>query len=100
MSIYNNEITKQEQQDALREIESFSIINDKINEILGRKHLTHIPWAFSISINEAKQLFQIMEVYRDYEDGAQGLVLSIEELEDEPEVAYCVELDALTNWLS
>ena len=75
------------------------MISKIILEILSRKHLTHIPWAFSIDIDEAKQLFSEMEIYRDYGDGAQGLVLSMFELETETNVDYCVEKDALMIWL-
>jgi len=98
-----NHLSKQ-QQNAILEMYNFSIVRPKlvsmlILKILKRKHLTHIPWAFRINTDEAKQLFSEMEIYRDYGNGAQGLVLSMFELETETNVDYCVEKDALTSWL-
>ncbi|MFA6195284.1 MAG: hypothetical protein WC656_01415 [Sulfurimonas sp.] len=82
----------------MHSIERPQTIGKKIDEIFGRKHLKHIPWAYEISLDEAKLLFSEMEIYRDYHNGAQGLVLSMEELEEEPDIPYCVEINALMNW--
>jgi hypothetical protein len=94
----------QEQQDALLQMSIYAyvrpkLILEKINDILSRNHLEHIPWAYEISIDEAKQLFPEMEIYRDYENGAQGLVLNISEIEEEPEMSYCIEEITLRTWV-
>lgn len=98
----NTQATKQQQnflfEMYMNSIERPRIISKKIDEILGRKHLTHIPWAHKITLDEAKLLFPEMEIYRDYDNGAQGLVMSMEELEEEPDMPYCVEIFTLKNW--
>ncbi|WP_294963356.1 hypothetical protein [Sulfurimonas sp.] len=92
------------QQNAMTEMYYFSIerpriISKKINDILNRDCLKHLPLAYRISNDEAKQLFPEMEIYRDYGNAEQGLVLSFEEIENETEMDYCVEHDSLTQWL-
>ncbi|SMP89592.1 hypothetical protein SAMN06314019_1105 [Epsilonproteobacteria bacterium SCGC AD-311-C15] len=99
----NGNLSKQ-QQKSIYEMFDHTIERPKriakmIDEILCRKHLAHGYLAFHISTEEAKQLFPEMEIYRDYENGAQGLVLSMSELEEEPEMSYCVEEIALRTWV-
>lgn len=67
-----------------------------IVDVKTRSRLQHVSNAYPISKEEAELLFlHNIEVYRDYQNGATGLVELLNEIDEDGDMNYCIEQETI-----